>query len=141
MKNCYDVISVFQSFSHEITNKFGTSIKILHTNNARKYLSVQFVFSSIARNSPSKFLCSTTTNWCCRTEKASPSWNNVHPYNCMLLNQLHALIHPQQSNHVLFFCTHNRTSILFLFVSSVVLVLSMIFPQVKINFLPSLLSV
>lgn len=40
MKNHLDVFLIFQDFYAEFKNQFDTSIKILHTNNARKYLFV-----------------------------------------------------------------------------------------------------
>ncbi|XP_027927969.1 uncharacterized protein LOC114184830 [Vigna unguiculata] len=36
MKNCSDLFSIFQGFSTEIQNQFGTTIKILRTDNARE---------------------------------------------------------------------------------------------------------
>jgi len=39
MKNHSDVFSIFQSFSAEIQNQFGLSIKILQTDNEQEYLS------------------------------------------------------------------------------------------------------
>ena len=42
MKYHPDVFNIFQSFSHEIANQFGTSIKILRMDNAKVYLSSKF---------------------------------------------------------------------------------------------------
>lgn len=42
MKNRYDVFNIFQGFCAEVQNQFGSSIKILRTDNAREYLSTQF---------------------------------------------------------------------------------------------------
>ena len=42
MKNRSDVLSIFRDFTAEIKNQFGTSIKILRTDNAKEYLSSHF---------------------------------------------------------------------------------------------------
>jgi len=42
LKNRSNIFSVFQSFSHEIQNQFGTTIKFLQTDNAHEYMSSQF---------------------------------------------------------------------------------------------------
>ena len=39
IKNYSELFSIFQSFSNEIKNQFGVSIRILRSDNAREYLS------------------------------------------------------------------------------------------------------
>jgi len=41
-KKSFDVFSIFQGFSTDIQNQFGTTIKILRTDNAHEYMSSQF---------------------------------------------------------------------------------------------------
>jgi len=41
MKNCSEVFHIFKEFYAEVKNQFDTSIKVLHTDNAREYLSSQ----------------------------------------------------------------------------------------------------
>jgi len=42
MKNCSELFSIFQIFYNEIKNQFGISIRILHNDNGREYLSHSF---------------------------------------------------------------------------------------------------
>jgi len=42
MKNRYELFSIFQIFYNEIKNQFGISIRILNSDNGRKYLSHSF---------------------------------------------------------------------------------------------------
>lgn len=42
MKNRSDLFSIFQNFCFEIQNQFDVSIKMLHSDNAREYLSHPF---------------------------------------------------------------------------------------------------
>ena len=42
MKNRSELFSIFQLFYNEIKNQFGISIRILHSDNGREYLSHSF---------------------------------------------------------------------------------------------------
>jgi len=42
MKNRSELFSIFQTFFNEIKNQFGVSIRILHSDNDREYLSHSF---------------------------------------------------------------------------------------------------
>lgn len=50
MKNCYGIYNIFQGFYTEIQNQFGSSIKILDTNNAHEYKSSQFQLSMTSQH-------------------------------------------------------------------------------------------
>jgi len=42
MKNRSELFSIFQIFYNEIKNQFGISIRVLHSDNGREYLSHSF---------------------------------------------------------------------------------------------------
>ena len=42
MKNCSELFTIFQNFYNEIQTQFGHPIRILHSDNAKKYFSAPF---------------------------------------------------------------------------------------------------
>jgi len=157
MKNCSDVFSIFQGFSTEIQNQFGTTIKVLCTDNACEYMSSQFQSFLSSQDILHQTSCShrpqqngvakrknghlveTARTLLLHQNVPLRFWGDAILTTCYLINNM-----PSSSLIIRFLTLSyipHKIFTPFLFVSLVVHVLSMTLLQVKINFLPNLSNV